>query len=511
MSSRALGEKYTPHSSGQPNKLMELLKKIYGVPQPTTSPNSAKSSTPGKPPGVISPTAPGNTPGPAYGASAPNDTSIDRIEPPVSAPMQLPPIAPVQPPMAVAPQQIVPPISSRQDVQPPFSMAVPGYNSSSISNWPISVPKAVGETRSRNSIPMYQYAPSDITSALDLNGGDPPGNEVPTTASTWDPNAFQQPFQTPSLWRRMMGDNSNQLNAEAKMAHDKEVFQYNASKALEQERVNQAIRERQTLQPWDVGRQQNVPMIDPRLDPNNIASSTIGRTLEPRIAAITAEDQAKQMASTLARHQSGLTDEALQSARSEMLSPLVRANIIGADNSANKAQLEGQDQAQMLENPIARNELYKAKMAHETAATQAPTMLSGTAYVDPVSKEVRALPSVNPNLYTAPSDVVQGANRAESLGKAQGENAATMEMIKELARQKAIREGKTPADSNITPPVSKVNAMPRAANSTKSTTGANNKTSVNTPTTSSKGWILHVDANGNKAYVGPKGEIEQVK
>jgi hypothetical protein len=31
-----------------------------------------------------------------------------------------------------------------------------------------------------------------------------------------------------------------------------------------------------------------------------------------------------------------------------------------------------------------------------------------------------------------------------------------------------------------------------------------------TPTKNSKGWVLHVDKNGNKAYVGPKGEIEEV-
>jgi hypothetical protein len=29
--------------------------------------------------------------------------------------------------------------------------------------------------------------------------------------------------------------------------------------------------------------------------------------------------------------------------------------------------------------------------------------------------------------------------------------------------------------------------------------------------TNSKGWQLHIDANGNKAYVGPNGEIEEVK
>jgi hypothetical protein len=31
------------------------------------------------------------------------------------------------------------------------------------------------------------------------------------------------------------------------------------------------------------------------------------------------------------------------------------------------------------------------------------------------------------------------------------------------------------------------------------------------PKTNSKGWVLHVDANGNKAYVGPNKEIEEVK
>jgi hypothetical protein len=33
----------------------------------------------------------------------------------------------------------------------------------------------------------------------------------------------------------------------------------------------------------------------------------------------------------------------------------------------------------------------------------------------------------------------------------------------------------------------------------------------NPPATNSKGWRLMVDKNGNKAYVGPKGEIEEVK
>ena len=32
-----------------------------------------------------------------------------------------------------------------------------------------------------------------------------------------------------------------------------------------------------------------------------------------------------------------------------------------------------------------------------------------------------------------------------------------------------------------------------------------------TPPTNSNGWVLHVDAKGNKAYVGPNGQIQEVK
>lgn len=37
------------------------------------------------------------------------------------------------------------------------------------------------------------------------------------------------------------------------------------------------------------------------------------------------------------------------------------------------------------------------------------------------------------------------------------------------------------------------------------------KTAKSIPNTNSKGWILHVDAKGNKAYVGPNNEVEEVK
>lgn len=37
------------------------------------------------------------------------------------------------------------------------------------------------------------------------------------------------------------------------------------------------------------------------------------------------------------------------------------------------------------------------------------------------------------------------------------------------------------------------------------------KSSASIPPTNAKGWKLHVDANGNKAYVGPNNEIEEVK
>lgn len=41
--------------------------------------------------------------------------------------------------------------------------------------------------------------------------------------------------------------------------------------------------------------------------------------------------------------------------------------------------------------------------------------------------------------------------------------------------------------------------------------GAAAKWPANLPTTNAKGWVGHVDAKGNKAYVGPNNEIEEVK